>query len=98
MRINRNNSNNERASSAFSATDAPAIFWSAERSAPEQKSFPAPEITTTLTFSSAAAFCSASLMPGDNRVVQRIPFLRTVERDPRHRTFDGIKNDVASVV
>jgi hypothetical protein len=54
-RINKNNSISERASAWFSATEACEIFRKAERSAPEQKSLPAPLIRITLVDSVLAA-------------------------------------------
>jgi len=62
----------ERASAAFSATELSAIFCSDARSAPEQKSRPAPEMTTTRTAAFVIRFLQSVLKTSDQRFVERV--------------------------
>ena len=62
-RMSTNNSIRLRASSRLSLIEPSEIFCKADRSAPEQKSAPAPLMTTARTPSSPSAARSASFRP-----------------------------------
>src|SRR5215471_790981 len=103
-RTSVNTSINARASSRFSATEAVEIFFSDARSAPEQKSDPAPAMTTAVTRSSSLARRSALFRAEINsslsalRLSGRLRVMRAKESDNSYSTVSAAAITPSSIL